>query len=125
LNASLLHGTETPNYHLDTIAVVAKAMVTVDCKNTAHWILALSMGMELQNGGPGMAWRLFLPPTPPPTAPPAVSRDDAIFVDEGSVDSDKTEPMSPFPDGRALSAMTSQDVEPEEAPSACPGSPSY
>jgi hypothetical protein len=47
LNA-LLHGTETPNYHLDTIAVVAKAMETVDCKNMAHWILALSMGMELR-----------------------------------------------------------------------------
>jgi hypothetical protein len=124
LNA-LLHGTETPNYHLDTIAVVAKAMETVDCKNMAHWILALSMGMELQNGGPGMAWRLFLPPTSPPSAPPAVSHDDATSVDEGSVDSDETEPMSPFPDGRAPTAMILQDVEPEEVPSACPGSWSY
>jgi hypothetical protein len=90
LNA-LLHGS----------AGVAKAMETVDCKNMAHWILALSMGMKLENGGPGMAWSLFLPPTSPPSAPPAVSRDDATSVDAGGVDSNKTEPMSPFPDGQA------------------------
>jgi hypothetical protein len=93
LNA-LCHGTMSPNYHVDNIATALQAMQAVERQILAHWFLAISMCTETQNAGPSSAWRLFLPPSPPPAAP-TVSHEDAISINE-SVDSDATMPMSPI-----------------------------